>query len=366
MVVVHHSASRVGPGRAAWLATPAAVMDSGVAVFFVISGFLIYRPFVTAHIDRRPALRWRTFWWRRVLRIVPAYWLALSLLWAAGAFSLGRDWWRYYLFLQIYDPFTSLGGIVPAWSLDTEMAFYLLVPFWALLVRRVVARGRHPVRFELAGTLALIVAGYTSRAVLSGVDRVWVDRPGQSPITLRAVSFTWLPNHLDLFGLGMTLAVLSAWSAANPRVLRSLHRWAARAELWWGAAVLVFAWFAYRVGPPDFNAGYVGSYWQQRQAVVGLVSVCLLVPAVFGDQHRGWLRRLLRWPPVVWVGVVSYGLYLWHQDLLEQVPEWLDRPASGTPIVATLGAGFGLGLVAAALSWHLLEGPLQRRFKRLL
>ena len=110
MVLVHHAASIAG-GRAGWVATPAAVYDGGVAVFFVLSGFLLYRPMVVADASDRPSLPWRVFWWRRVLRIVPAYWVALTVLWAAGAFELGGQWWRFYLFLQIYDELTVLGGI---------------------------------------------------------------------------------------------------------------------------------------------------------------------------------------------------------------------------------------------------------------
>ncbi len=98
MVVVHHAASLAGPESTPHaIRVPAEVMDSGVAVFFVLSGFLIYRPFAAAHHGGRPLPASLAFWWRRLLRLVPAYWLALTFFWVIGSFELGRDWWRYYL-----------------------------------------------------------------------------------------------------------------------------------------------------------------------------------------------------------------------------------------------------------------------------
>ena len=367
VVVVHHAASLVGPARAGLLATPAAVMDIGVAVFFVLSGFLIYRPFAAAHLAGSTPLRARSFWWRRIVRIVPAYWAALTILWASGSFHLGAEWWRYYLFLQVYDVFTTLGGIVPAWSLNTEMAFYLFVPCWSFGLRQVVYR-RRPARpgVELAAIAVLGLGGYVSRAAISSSSRIWAALPGHPPVTMREVSFSWFPNNLDLFAAGMAVAVLSAWAARDPSVQARLDRIAGRAGPWWAAAAVLFAWFAYRVGAPSINGGYKGFYWQQRQCTFALVGVCLLVPAAFGDQGRGVVRAALRWRPVAWIGALSYGIYLWHQDLLERIPTWLDRPPTGVPVgVAVLGA-FVLGTAAAAVSWYLLEQPVQRRAKRWL
>ena len=115
----------------------------GVAFFFVISGFLLYRPFLAARFAGRPAPRIRDYARRRVLRIVPAYWLALTVLTATvglcGAFS--RDWWIYFGLLQNNSQATVLCGIGPAWSLCIEASFYVALPLWALLMAR-VQRGR--------------------------------------------------------------------------------------------------------------------------------------------------------------------------------------------------------------------------------
>lgn len=373
LIVVHHSAS-LAEQHAGLLATPARVMDIGVSVFFVLSGFLIYRPFVSAHLDGQRPMSARRFWWRRLLRIVPAYWVALSVLWAVGNLALGSDWWRYYLFLNIYDAFTSLGGIVPAWSLATEITFYLCIPFWSGLIRRVIGRGRTTVRIELLGVGGLVVAGYASRALFSASHHYFVS-PGTltaQGVTMRAVSFTWLPNNIDLFALGMALAVLSAWNHQQSAD-RPLDRLLGRATgLWWCGAVAVFAYLAYGVGPPPFATGYAGFFWQRRQFLYGLVGVLLITPAVFGDQTVGFVRRVLRCRPLVWLGSISYGLYLWHLDLMSRVVNkpgalgglvwrgWSGQPLGQAPLWAVLSVGFGLGTLAAAASWYGVERPLQR------
>lgn len=388
MVVVHHASSLAGRQRAGVLATPAAVMDSGVAVFFVISGFLIYRPYVAAHLDGRPSLRARSFFWRRLLRLVPAYWLALTFFWYLGNYDLGGDWWRYYLFGQIYSRTTTFGGLVQAWSLCTEVTFYLLVPVWAAALRRLVPNRAASVTPEhqqlrpvqpgggvpavvvaqLAACGALYASGFVIRQVISSRNPTW-----------RGLSFQWLPTNVDLFAVGMAMAVVSAWAATDPALRARLDRLAAGGELWWAAGIGLFAWFAWRVGGPtlpmfvDPNGAYRGSYWQQRQFVLGLMTALLLVPVVFGRQDRGPVRWALRSRPVAFVGLVSYGLYLWHFDWMKRVvertngftgeviwPGWARSVAGDANVVLLLAVGLGIGTVFAAASWYLLERPAER------
>ena len=97
-------------------------LAGGVTVFFLISGFLLYRPFVVARLGGRP-LRARDFARRRILRIVPAYWVALTALaiypGLTGVFT--SHWWVYYGYLQVYSAGTIDKGLPPAWSLCTEV-----------------------------------------------------------------------------------------------------------------------------------------------------------------------------------------------------------------------------------------------------
>jgi peptidoglycan/LPS O-acetylase OafA/YrhL len=372
MVVVHHASSLAGDARSpGFVHRTASVMDSGVAVFFVISGFLIYRPYVAAQLAGRKPLRPRAFFWRRLLRLVPAYWVALTFFWWLGNFDLGRDWWRYYLFLQIYSSRTTLGGLVQAWSLCTEVTFYLLVPLVAGALVWAVGRGRRSPRAVAGAQLAmcglLYASGFVARAVISNRNPRW-----------RGLSFQWLPTNVDLFAVGMAIAVVSALAATDHELRARLDRLAKHGEIWWAAAILLFAWYAARVGPASFMEGYRGWFWQQRQLLLGVMTALLLVPVVFGPQRQGIVRRVLRCRPIVWVGTVSYGLYLWHFDWMKRAvpntngftgeviwPGWIHAADGRAPFVTLLAIGLGAGCLFAALSWTLLERPIER-FKSLV
>ncbi|MCU1356093.1 MAG: putative integral rane acyltransferase [Acidimicrobiales bacterium] len=371
MVVVHHASSLAGESRSpGFVHRTASVLDSGVAVFFVISGFLIYRPYVVAHLAGRAPIRARAFFWRRLLRLVPAYWLALTFFWYLGNFDLGHDWWRYYLFAQIYSSTTTLGGLVQAWSLCTEVTFYLMVPVLAGALCRLVKRGSTPravATLQLGACAALYASGFVARQLISHRNPRW-----------RGLSFQWLPTNIDLFAVGMAIAVVSAWASTDGRLRARVDRLASIGEVWWVAGIALFAWYAARVGPASFAEGYRGWFWQQRQLVLGLVTALLLVPVVFGPQDRGAVRWLLRTRPVAWIGMVSYGLYLWHFDWMKRVienrngitgqvawPGWAHSFGGDTNLLLLLGVGLGVGSLFAAASWYLLEQPVER-FKSLV
>src|SRR4051794_41795500 len=104
-------------------------MDAGVALFFVLSGFLLYRPFVAARLDGRPAPSAGRYLRRRLLRILPPFWLALLVMGALGWISgVNGDWWRYFGFAQKLSGETLLGGIRPPWLPCVGVSFFPLVP----------------------------------------------------------------------------------------------------------------------------------------------------------------------------------------------------------------------------------------------
>jgi peptidoglycan/LPS O-acetylase OafA/YrhL len=220
---------------------------------------------------------------------------------------------------------------------------------------------------QLGGAGVLWIGGWVARAAIEQVAPSY-----------RGLSFNWLPTNLDLFATGMALAALSAWAATDADLRARLDRWARRAEPWWLAAAALFAWYAYRVGPAvDFAVGYEGWFWHRRQLVLGIFTLLLLVPAVFGTGGGGLVRRTWGWRPLAWVGTVSYGLYLWHFDWMKRSISrtdpfgqtgwagWVRTPPGDSSFLLLLAVGLGVGLVFAAVSWYLLEEPLQR-FKDLV
>jgi peptidoglycan/LPS O-acetylase OafA/YrhL len=142
----------------------------GVAVFFVISGFLLYRPFVLAHLEGRPTPRARAFWFRRFARVFPAYWVALLGTWlllGLMAIPTVLDGVMYFALLQTYRSGYKFVGIGVAWTLVIEVSFYAALPAIAYGLRRLSPKDATPeakLRAQLVGItgLALFSIGVRS------------------------------------------------------------------------------------------------------------------------------------------------------------------------------------------------------------
>jgi peptidoglycan/LPS O-acetylase OafA/YrhL len=337
-------------------------LEAGVAVFFLISGFLLYRPFVVAHLRGAPKPATGAFWLRRVLRIVPAYWVALTAsLVLLGTATIGPGGWRaylsHYLFAQIYFPDQRLHGLTQAWTLCVEMSFYLALPLYAAAIgaRRARRGPRHRLRAEGLGLLALVV--------ISVCWRLFVYAHPHGPNSLSASMAVWLPAELDLFALGMGLAVLSAWSRewGEPR-------WLSHAALpWvsWALAAVTF-WGIAHLGTPILPDYVQSDLDLARQTLYGVFALFLLLPAVFGPQDKGLVRRFLRSWPMASLGVISYGIYLWHQTWINEALAHLGpHSLFNLEFWALFFGVLGASTAAAALSYFVVERPalrLKRRF----
>ena len=348
-----------------------AMLSRGLILFFVISGFLLYRPYVAARATGRPRPGAARYARRRVLRIVPAYWTALTVLavfpGVVGAFS--GDWWRYYLFLQAYSEDTFGGGIPVAWTLCVEVAFYVSLPLWAIAVGR-VRLGSGPrawLRGELAA-LALVAAGGIA-VQLAGARQI-VSMPVSQSLLGQS---TW-------FALGMALAVASvAAERGEPQ------SWARRAVVerpglcWLGAAASLVGLAL--VLHPGGLLGIAAALETEQSvaktltgiALTGTLSALLVLPAVFGERTGGFPRRLLGAAPLAWMGLISYGIYLWHLTLTQVLALPADKqhfsasgldlvariPDATTPILLVLS--LGATTAVAATSYYLVELPFLRR-----
>jgi peptidoglycan/LPS O-acetylase OafA/YrhL len=335
-------------------------LEVGVAVFFLISGFLLYRPFVAAHLGDRPVPAVRPYLKRRLLRIVPAYWVALFF----AAFVLHtvnppiRDLKSiviYFGFLQIYFPHYVLHGINAAWTLCVEMSFYLFLPLYAWAVARWVRRSDVATRLrcELLGLVGLIAVSIVWRAV------VYAHPSGQ-----QTSAGTWLPAQLDQFALGMGLAVASVWWSEHrkePAVFRG--RWIPPVS--WAIAVCAFWAVSTQTGLPRIPI-YLLTFGEvlARQWLYAAFAFFLLIPAVFGPQDKGVVRGLLRSRPMVAIGLISYGIYLWHETWMLKVLDWLHRPLFQSSFLTLTLAVAGLSVLSAAASYVLIEQPFQRLGRR--
>jgi peptidoglycan/LPS O-acetylase OafA/YrhL len=346
-VLVTHTALLSGANQLAWYGKYTARLDVGVTIFFLISGFLLYRPFVAAHLQGRPGPRVRDYARRRVLRIVPAYWLALTML--AIYPGLVQMWtghsWVFYLFLQDYNSDWTFGGLQPTWSLAIEATFYVALPAIAYGLRWGGARRDRAarVRLELGVIGGLGVASFVLRALTPGSPA------SQIHITL-AGTFDW-------FALGMLLAVVSAALAGGePPPVRFLRRWPTSA---WLVALILFWFTSTQLGLGVFRATTAQSIAQH--VLYGAIAFFLLLPAIFADDGGGVPRRILRNRVLAWLGLISYGIFLWHHPIALKLTEAKGHALFGSSrMLGITGATLAISVACAAASYYLLERPVLR------
>jgi peptidoglycan/LPS O-acetylase OafA/YrhL len=321
----------------------------GVAMFFTLSGFLLYRPFVLAHLAGRPRPGTGRFLRRRLLRIYPAYLVALTgYLFVFDHPPVGSvlDHLKLYGFLQIYDAELMPKGIPPAWTLCTEMSFYLALPLLAIGARALARawwRSGHEaaLRAEVCLVAGVFLVGPLFRMVLMAT--------GPHP-----VGDAWLPAQADYFGLGMALAVASAWLARGGRVPAVV---AAMRRVPWlcYAFALELLWLLGRFElPVGFDRAGPGTQ-VGRNLVYLAVCCCLVVPAAFGSA-RAAANRFLASRPLHALSEISYALYLWHMLWQRKAIDWLGGPGPAT-FWSVLYIGLLLALTSAVLSYYLVERP---------
>jgi peptidoglycan/LPS O-acetylase OafA/YrhL len=292
-------------------------LEVGVAIFFCISGFLLYRPFVVARARGQAMPAVGAYAWRRFLRIVPAYWVALTLsaLWLGthGVFT-GEGLWTYYGFAQTYREFSIGGGLTQAWTLCIEVAFYAFLPLWAWALRRAA----HGLRTEAIALAALAAASLAWKVVVLGLG-------SQSQIRVTPELLA-LPAYLDQFALGMGLAVLTVWLEGRA----SEPAWIAWLRYSWLVALAAFVLVSVGIGIGDrLFEPMTPAQYLARHYLYALVGIAMLAPAVLGTARAGIQRAILRNRVLAWLGLVSYGIYLWHDTVLALLSRWGLRSIDG-------------------------------------
>ncbi|MCT7658858.1 acyltransferase family protein [Mycobacterium deserti] len=313
--------------------------DLAVAVFFALSGFLLWRGHAAAARGLRPIPPTGHYLRSRIVRIMPGYLVAvvviLTLLPEARAdFTV---WLANLTLTQIYVPLTLTAGLTQMWSLSVEVTFYLALPLLALLVRRV------PVRARIAVIMAAAVASL-----------FWVNIPFDPDSGHNL--WNWPPAFFSWFAAGMVLAELTVMPVGWP------HRLARRRIL---MALLAVAAFAVAASPLAGREGLQFGTISQvtiKTAMGAIVAAALLAPLVLDRPDTP--HRFLGSAPMVTLGRWSYGLFVWHLAALAMVfPMIGEFPFNGhMPVVLLLTVVFGFAI--AAVSYALVESPCREALRR--
>jgi peptidoglycan/LPS O-acetylase OafA/YrhL len=327
----------------------------GVRLFFFLSGFVLLLPYATAKSQNRAAPGWRKFISRRYLKIIPSYWLCILVLqltsyreghrYSSINQSTLADLYTHLLFIHNFSESTvaHIGGVL--WSLAPEVQFYalfllLVVPF---------------MRWPVTTTISLIAA--------ANAWRIWLATLDGNSVHLGAHQ---LPSYLDIFAAGMAAAYVYAMGK-RPSILVASGMMA--------AGVCGFVWLIESIYASSADHNWDFEWGVYHQTELGLAFAITTLGVL-----NAWkpLRFLIGNPALVFIGVISYNLYLWHSPIAHALiwlnippfpaafidggPQWQDLPQWKAlyPLVA-----IGVGIAVATLLTYAFERPILRlKFRR--
>ena len=313
LVVLTHAAYTTGKYGQGYLGLVYSRAEIGVPIFFVLSGVLLFRPWVAAASRasdpvaatgyEAPSVR--RYAWHRVRRIMPAYVVTVLIAYLLYHFRTagpnpGHTWkglFRNLTLSQIYTDnylFSYLHqGLTQMWSLAVEAAFYVVLPLVAYLLLVVLCRRRWRPGLLFFGL-----------AVLAAVSPLWLTIVHDST-GLPDGARLWLPTYMAWFVAGMALTVLSQLKVRG-----------------YGMVCVPLAVVCYFIASTPLAGEPTTSPAKLSEALVktffyAVIAALLVAPPALGD--RGWYSRFLASRPMVFLGEISYEIFLIHLMIMELV-----------------------------------------------
>ena len=291
--------------------TVLARLDVGVALFFVLSGFLLSYPYLARTRLGLPAPSTGRYLWKRLLRIYPVYLLTVVVALALIPENSGASVSEWLTTLAMGGVFVQPQlphGLTQTWSLSVEATFYLVLP---LVMLAVAGRRRLTARRVLGVLAALVVVDVAWHLTWAGAVGEHTDG---SPLQ-------WLPAFLTWFALGIAMAlahVLHAAEVPPGRVRSALVTLARQPGSCWALAAGIMLLAATPVAGPTMLAAPTPAQSLTKSLLYGTVAALLVLPGVFPDR-QGLFVRLFEMPPLRHLGHISYGIFCLHLPLLQLV-----------------------------------------------
>ena len=351
-------------------------MPSFIGVLFVFPAVFLYLPFAKAVIAGDPRPQRRGGLLRRLVRLLPAYYVMyLVVLLALNRDAIDGVWYilRPVLLLQVYlpSPFVPrfINGMEVTWTVPSMVQWYLVLPLIAWATRAFAVRGATPAararRLMLPVPLLIAVGvGWLFFVKANG----WDNR----------IVFWWPQGFAPTIAIGMALAILLALAQVSPADTPRLLRAAANHpnRFWLGAMVVYLVNCARPFSVIGMDAIYSVSGLLVTYLMVAAFGLLAVAPLIAPGGRRHVVRTVLGTRPLAYLGRVSYGIYLWHfammhfylqprsvvgghprplREFYGSCPFWL------LELVTVAGT-----VLIASLSYFLLEQPLSNRVERYL
>ena len=313
-------------------------LDGLVSLFLVLSGYLMYAPLCKAMTEGAPSEKVRVFLFRRAVRILPLYWIAIVVVWAYRNPVFPGDWRdlvEHLTFTQVFDSKRIFYTIGPAWSLSVEVMFYLFIAVLYVAFNHIhwaTMSSRSRLRSLYAAPVFLIAASLAWNG--------WAMYVAHEPATRWAIWFNPLAKA-SMFGCGMIVAIVARHeNRFTDRATVLMLRLSALAMLTVGCIIRTD------------DALDANLFNLLATVAFGLmIASSVLAPpsdAINRALSRGALARL---------ALISYSLYIWHEPILL----WLDRhlhlnhDAAYFPLTAVLLVTVSIPF--AQLSYQVIEKP---------
>lgn len=351
---------------------------TGVTLFFVLSGFLLFMPFAKALLFKTDWPLARVFYLRRILRIIPAYYVSLFLIILfQHPEYLRRDYFNnLLLFLTFFmdstrATFRQVNG--PYWTLATEWQFYMILPLIALGIAFLVSRV--PIRKRLlAVTLCLvgiIIWGLIIRLgglyFLADPTRTFLI-PRSDLNIINFFLFGITGKYTEDFAVGMLISLCYIYSQHPTTDKKVAQLWERLSPWLWSGGILVLVFSAmwhfksnYAWSWPFIPTGMMDVYNWLSEMILAIAFGACIAAILYGSAS---LKAFFEWPMLRWVGLISFSLYIWHLPLLVLFQSRVLPLLPGLNRVTTYGLFWCWAILVifpfAFLSYLIVERPWMR------
>jgi peptidoglycan/LPS O-acetylase OafA/YrhL len=311
LVVGTHAAYTTGKYTHGYWGLAGSRMEIGVPIFFVLSGFLLFRPWVKSAATGGPPPSLSRYAWHRVRRIMPAYIITVLFAFVLYHFrdagpNPGHSWTGLVRNLTLTQIYTDgyLGkylhqGLTQMWSLAVEAAFYVALPLLAYVLLVLVSRRRWQPK--------LVVGALAAMALISPAWLILVHTDHWFPDGARL----WLPTYLAWFLGGMMLTVLQQMGV--------------QCYAFMAIPLAIICYFIVSTpiaGAPTTSPASL-SEALYKTCFYAVIAVLAVAPLALGNQ--GLYSQLLASRPMVWLGEISYEIFLIHLVTMEFAMDYVVR-----------------------------------------